>query len=272
MDVEIDSLKSLLKKTRNNITRTQDELEYLMYSNYRPIKKKPELSDFNLSDDILEENQFLEAEQIERIEVFNHYVGAGTVFTISILFIFFSQLDIVELLCMAILVSLICFKLIVLILNRFNIPYRDKEILEINNLFEEYQNSLDVYNYQQKMKCRKRWEKMSGREFEIATAQFFKRKGYKVELTQCSNDGGVDIILFNNGLKIYVQCKHYKNFVGVATARELYGVMQADGVKSGILVTLNGYTQGVHNFVSDKNIKLLTFDDLIEEMVEIQTT
>ena len=62
---------------------------------------------------------------------------------------------------------------------------------------------------------------------------------------------------------VVCECKAYKSKIGVAVVRELYGVMQSDGVSQGIIATLEGFTSGAINFAKDKNIELITAYDLM---------
>ena len=73
-------------------------------------------------------------------------------------------------------------------------------------------------------------EKMSWREFEGLVAETFRRQGYRVvERGGAGPDGGVDLELYMGSDKYLVQCKQWKSQkVGVATVRELYGLMSAE--------------------------------------------
>ena len=108
------------------------------------------------------------------------------------------------------------------------------------------------------------WYNLDGYQFEKEVATVFSANNYLAQVTSKSCDGGVDIILQKNSQTIYVQCKAYKSKIGVAVVRELYGVMQSDSVSKGIIATLKGYTSGAIEFAKDKNIKLLTANDLID--------
>ncbi|MDH8346177.1 restriction endonuclease, partial [Klebsiella pneumoniae] len=68
--------------------------------------------------------------------------------------------------------------------------------------------------------------------------KFFESKGYKATLTNTGADGGVDVALEKNGRKEMVQAKHWKvNRVGVSVVREIYGVVQAERMHRGFIVT-----------------------------------
>jgi HJR/Mrr/RecB family endonuclease len=85
--------------------------------------------------------------------------------------------------------------------------------------------------------------KLSPREFEELMAELMEKRGYKVDLTKATRDGGKDLIVarhddFGNFI-YYVECKQYRpeNAVGVNLVRELMGTVHADQVTAGILIT-----------------------------------
>jgi restriction system protein len=56
----------------------------------------------------------------------------------------------------------------------------------------------------------------------------------------------------------FVQCKHWKaGTVGVEAVRELSGVMTAESVKHGVIVTCGGFTLDAMEFASASSIALI---------------
>ena len=108
------------------------------------------------------------------------------------------------------------------------------------------------------------WYNLDGYQFEKEVATVFSANNYTTQVTSKSCDGGVDIILQKNSQTIYVQCKAYNSKIGVAVIRELYGVMQNDDISHGIVATLKGFTAGAIEFAKNKNIELITAEDLIK--------
>lgn len=260
--------RTFIRYIINNPNKAIEELEYLAYSNEPKIDEMPKLSDYGLSEEILKNNQlFKKNREFKKKKILKYsFISMCLIFPLWYLWECFCSVDEVFNLWLFIL-TIICSPLIMLFFWLFVYIYicdKYEYDTEVDKKYKEYEYALNKYKYQQNFKKHQYWENMSGREFEIAVAQYFKNQGYDVELTQCSNDGGIDIVLYSNNTKIYVQCKHYKNYVGIAPARELYGVMRADNVSCGYLVTMNGFTKGVYQFVNDKNIHLLTIDDLIQ--------
>ncbi|MCI1978383.1 MAG: restriction endonuclease [Bifidobacteriaceae bacterium] len=65
------------------------------------------------------------------------------------------------------------------------------------------------------------------------------------------------------GGKIVIQAKRYKNTVGVAAVRDLYGTMQNEGATKGILVTTSGYGSASYQFAKNKPLELIDGPNLL---------
>lgn len=104
------------------------------------------------------------------------------------------------------------------------------------------------------------WKEMDGWEFEVDVKTLIERLGNKAELVGGTNDKGVDILVDDDTV---VQCKAHQKPVSPAVARELYGAMTDFGARRAILVSLNGFTNGVMEFVRNKPIELWDVNDLI---------
>lgn len=98
------------------------------------------------------------------------------------------------------------------------------------------------------------------RQFEEVTAEIFRDKGFEVELTKRTRDGGKDVIAFHKdqlGIrsKYIIECKHYSdtNKVGVDIVRALYGVKSSrSGGNLGIIVTTSTFTSGAREFIENE--------------------
>lgn len=108
-------------------------------------------------------------------------------------------------------------------------------------------------------------EKMSWQEFEGLAAETFRRQGYRVvERGGNGPDGGVDLDLYMGKDKYLVQCKQWKvSKVGVATVRELYGVMTAEHAVGGFVVASGEFTDDARNFAEGRSIKLVATQSLL---------
>lgn len=120
------------------------------------------------------------------------------------------------------------------------------DVSEVNDwmLNELNKNPTDLY-------------KLSSRRFEELIAEIFIRKGYNVELTAATRDGGKDIYAaFKNdfGSFLYVvECKKYKPTykVGVSVLRDLYGVLSKEKATYGIAVTTSYFSKPAQEFQKD---------------------
>ncbi len=101
--------------------------------------------------------------------------------------------------------------------------------------------------------------RMSWQEFEVLVGEYFRRQGYSVTDNGGGGpDGGVDVLLKKDGKRYLVQCKHWRAFrVGVQPVRELYGVMAANGVAGGFVVTSGSFTEEACEFSEGLALELI---------------
>ncbi len=112
---------------------------------------------------------------------------------------------------------------------------------------------------------------MHWEDFEHLVAELFDKEfsstGGKVELTQSSNDGGIDAVGFNLdplfGGKYIIQAKRYTKTVGVAAVRDLYGTCQDAGANKGILVSTADFSPAAYTFADDKPLQLFSGSELL---------
>lgn len=111
----------------------------------------------------------------------------------------------------------------------------------------------------------KYWYGLSGHKFEKEITDLLNKTGYNAVKTKGSNDGGIDIILYDNSnhISTLIQCKAYKKQLSPATARELFGVMTSRKVNRGMIICLGGFSKETIKFTHGKNIELLDINDII---------
>jgi SNF2 family DNA or RNA helicase len=103
---------------------------------------------------------------------------------------------------------------------------------------------------------------MSGIEFEHYVKKLLESKGWEVEATPPTRDGGVDLIARRHdemGLEsiLYVQCKNYASPVGVDVVRELNGILPRQSIGTrGVLVCPSGFSADAMAFGRDRGIVL----------------
>lgn len=86
------------------------------------------------------------------------------------------------------------------------------------------------------------WQALRGTDLEDAVARLFRERGWHVEKTALTGDGGIDLRLRRDGRDICVQCKGYAKPVSVAAVREIAGVCSASRAEP-MLVVVNGITK-----------------------------
>jgi restriction system protein len=105
-------------------------------------------------------------------------------------------------------------------------------------------------------------------DFELLVGEAYRRQGYAVkERGGRQADGGIDLELTRDGVRVVVQCKHWKNRqVPVQRVRELLGALTADRADRGILVATGGFTREARAFAAGQPIDLLDGEALIRLM------
>jgi restriction system protein len=113
---------------------------------------------------------------------------------------------------------------------------------------------------------------ISWQEFEQLVGEAYRRKGYAVtESGGGGADGGIDLVLRRGDKKLLVQCKHWWiDKVGVKVVRELYGVVAAEGVSGGIVISSGTFTREAKDFASGKPLELIDGPELLKMISEVQ--
>jgi HJR/Mrr/RecB family endonuclease len=131
---------------------------------------------------------------------------------------------------------------------------------KVKNLIELAENIID-----------RRWKGYNGLKFERMLCNLFKKHGYKASRTSATGDGGYDIEYQDKeGQRVLVECKAHKKPVGVAVARQLYGVLLHENAEKGVIASVSGFTNGVYDFIADKPIELLSLRSIIKMTKEIE--
>jgi restriction system protein len=100
---------------------------------------------------------------------------------------------------------------------------------------------------------------LTWQNFERLVGEGFRHRGFQVtERSGAGADGGVDLSLARGHERFLVQCKQWRaQSVGVSVIRELYGVMAAERVAAGYVVTSGTFTRDAKEFASGRNIELI---------------
>jgi restriction system protein len=139
-----------------------------------------------------------------------------------------------------------------------------RPILELNMVDPRFIQETDVLS---SLDQRPNLMELSPSEFESLITNLFGEMGLETRLTQASRDGGVDCVAFDArpilGGKVVIQAKRYKNTVGVAAVRDLFGTLHNEGASKGILVTTSGFGKAAYDFANGKPIELITGSNLL---------
>lgn len=112
-------------------------------------------------------------------------------------------------------------------------------------------------------------DSISPDQFELVTAEIYRRQGYLVEVSSgMGADGGVDVKLIRDGTTTLVQCKQWKAWkIKVPAIREFYGVLISEGAQRGVFISTANYTRDCREFAEGKPIDLLSRPD-IDQLVK----
>lgn len=120
------------------------------------------------------------------------------------------------------------------------------------------------------------WYNLNPFDFEKQIGELYKSLGYKVLVTQKSNDGGIDVIIEKGNIRKGVQCKKYKSKVGRPDVQQLWGAkdcfklnnkkQRIDGV---IMIALSGVSTQAKEFIQEfPEYELWTIDTILAKAKE----
>src|SRR5260370_22506117 len=107
---------------------------------------------------------------------------------------------------------------------------------------------------------------MPARKFEELVAELFKSKGYEVQLTPATRDGGLDIYAIRRDelgtALVVIECKRYAadRKVGVGVVRGLYGVVEEKAATKGIIATTSYFSADAKQLHSRLEYRLALAD------------
>ncbi|MCS6236236.1 restriction endonuclease [Shewanella baltica] len=156
---------------------------------------------------------------------------------------------------------------------------KEKIITELTPKFVHVSNDIRIVNKSILERIKYNPNAIHGltpRQFEEMVAELMIKRGYEVDLTKATRDGGKDLIIANHAdignFMYYVECKKYAptNPVGVNLVRELAGTISADRVTAGIMITSSYYSPDAVEFSENfrHQISLIDFIKLKEWMKE----
>jgi restriction endonuclease Mrr len=115
----------------------------------------------------------------------------------------------------------------------------------------------------------KELQNIDRRVFEELIAELFFDRGYQVELTRKTKDGGVDVVAIKHrdfAERYLIQCKRPepRNSIGVEVVHQLYGVQSANKSTKAIIATTTRLTRGAKQFIEENKWHLdsMEYDDI----------
>lgn len=106
-------------------------------------------------------------------------------------------------------------------------------------------------------------------DFEELVAKVWGNMGYEAEVTQDSQDKGIDVVAekaepYDEKILIQAKRKSEGNKVSAPTVRKVGGLKSKNKVDKVIIVTSTGYTRQAKEEASDYNVKLIDGKKLLE--------
>lgn len=92
------------------------------------------------------------------------------------------------------------------------------------------------------------------KRFEVVCKEFFRMIGFDHRETNIGADGGVDIRIYK---------------VGVKLVRELFGIMAAEKVEKGMIITSGEFTNDAKEFAEDKKISLISGNNFLQKIKDL---
>jgi len=155
----------------------------------------------------------------------------------------------------------------------FALQFWDMVFNEISFVIEKILKHIDEQEFYNSYYWKLRIRNMEPREFEEFCADLLEAMGYKAILTPATGDGGKDIILYRNGHKVYVECKHFgeNNYVGREICQKLIGACVSDGVHRGIIITTGRFSSSAWEIKKKTNrLEFWTLDTILRQIRKLQ--
>lgn len=112
-------------------------------------------------------------------------------------------------------------------------------------------------------------DKMNGQQFEEYLSSLYQSLGYITEVTKGSGDFGADLILENNGEKIIVQAKRYKNKVSIQSVQEIAAAKGYYNANHAWVVTNSYFTAPARKLADANDVLLIDRDLLIKLSAQV---
>ena len=104
-----------------------------------------------------------------------------------------------------------------------------------------------------------------GHEFEQYVVYLLQKNGYKnVQTTPASGDYGADVLAEMDGERYAIQCKLYRNSVGVKAVQEVYSAMSYYGCDIAVVATNSRFSRNAAILAESTGVRLWARDELVK--------
>jgi len=115
-------------------------------------------------------------------------------------------------------------------------------------------------------------DEMSGLEFEYYLSLLLGELEFKVvKITPASGDYGADLIVKDqDGTKIAIQAKRYKNSVGLKAVQEIVAALSYYNCEKGMVITNSFLSQSAKKLAEANNIELWERELLMQKLLDVK--
>lgn len=106
-------------------------------------------------------------------------------------------------------------------------------------------------------------DKLSGESFEEYLMYMFRTQGYKVKMTEQTNDYGADLVMYKDGIKTIAQAKRYRGRVGVEAVQQIVAAKAYYNADQCMVVTNSFYTPNAINLAKANGVILMDRNELM---------
>lgn len=123
-----------------------------------------------------------------------------------------------------------------------------------------------IRRHRKRINIMRRIDTMSGADFESFLAQYFRKQGYRVEVTKASGDFGADLILRKGRKRIVVQAKRWTGTVGVSSVQEVVAARHYYRATEAMLITNSTLTRNAEKLAHGTDVKVWARACLLEKL------
>lgn len=103
---------------------------------------------------------------------------------------------------------------------------------------------------------------LSGHEFELFLADYFRSQGYVVDMTPRTTDQGADLLLRKDQRRIAVQAKQWKGNVGNKAVQAVHAGRTFYNANEAWVITTSSFTKAAQDAATRLSVRLVTGPEL----------